>query len=38
MYQLEYLDLEDDEFEMAMHTEADKYFKQKAIVIYARSC
>ena len=33
----EYLDLDDDEFEIAMHTEADKYFKQKAIVIYARS-
>lgn len=34
----EYLDLDDDEFEITMHTEADKYFKQKAIVIYARSC
>lgn len=34
----EYLDLEDDDFEMQMHTEADKYFKQKAIVIYAKSC
>ena len=31
-------DLDDDEFEITMHTEADKYFKQKAIVIYARSC
>lgn len=34
----EYLELEDDDFEMQMHTEADKYFKQKAIVIYAKSC